>query len=150
MALGSQFKGVQHRPTASKDKLNSTLDSQAVRSGLPSDQQLRISYGEIIEVHENRSTVDVQLFGRGDGTGEGDKIFEVPLMHPLAFYHLVFGAIRKSLVVRVFWRGTKRPGREAIAEIINNEASIFRSGKKEKESNAQSTGPWQIFSGGLG
>jgi hypothetical protein len=148
--ISSQFKGVQHRPSAAKDGINATLDSQAVRSGMPSDQQMRISYGEIIKVHEERSTIDIQLFGRKDGQGEGAKVFEVPLLHPLAFYHLVYGAIRPTLIVRIFWRGNNAPGREAIAEIINSEASIFRSGKKPKEPNTHSTGPWQIFSGGLG
>jgi hypothetical protein len=153
MSLSSQFSGVQHRPTAAKDKLNATLDSQAVKSGSPSDEQLRVSYGEIFKVHEERSTVDITLFGRNtDEAKEGEKIFEVPLLHPLHFYHLVYGQLRAGLCVRLFWRGGRqKPGREAIAEVISNNAcTIFRSGKKEYEPNTINTGPWQIFSGGLG
>ena len=149
--MSQQFRGVQHRASAPKDKLNSTMEATDTRGGSPSDEQQQISYGEILAVHETRSTIDLKLFGSETRGDEGQKIFEVPLIHPLHFYHQVFGQLRPGLCVRIFWRGGRnKPGREAIAEIINDNTALFREGKKGYEPNTINTGPWQILSGGLG
>jgi hypothetical protein len=149
--MSSQHKGVAYRPTASQGGVSSTLDNESTRATTPNSNQLKISYGQIIEVHDERSTIDVMIFGKPGDILNEFKVFEVPLIHPLQFYHLVFGQIRKGLVVRLFWRGSSKPGRESFAEIIDNsDGARFKSGKKKYENNTQTTGPWKIFSGGLG
>jgi hypothetical protein len=73
----------------------------------------------------------------------------VPILQPLHYVHLVFGALRPGLHVRVLWRGKTRPTGESIIEIISDEdTALFSSGKKASESNEINTLPYKIFKGG--
>lgn len=152
-----QFKGVEAGKPLRTNPIQTGLEQANSRAGDPADEQQRVSYGIITEVNEEVNRVKVDLFDRGNsktriGSGvdrpEGSFI---PVMQPLIVIHHLYGALRKGLIVRVWWRGKQEPGAEAIAEIISDQdSSIFGSGTKSSRSNELATTPHEIFTGGLG
>lgn len=152
------MKGVSPKSTASKNALRESVGHIDERAGSPVDEQLRISYGRISEVDPGTSQVRVQVFGR---TPDEDRMLGatqaapagtfVPILQPLHVIHRLFGALRKNLCVRIFWRGKNQPGAESVVEVVSDDdCDYFRTGKKEPEQNVITTGPFKIFSGGLG
>lgn len=153
----SQHKGVQpRRVPASTHQLGSTIDQESGQGRGPSDEQERRSYGVIAEVDEANSLVRVDIYDQGRGetyrlgaSKRNTKGAFIPLLEPITDIHHRWGALRKGLGVEVRWRGKNNPSAEAVATILTDELSeIFKSGKKEPESNELTTGPYKIFSGG--
>lgn len=134
-----------------------SFDISAQRAGEPKDEQLRVSYGVIVEVNEDSFTARVDIFDRGGqkkriGTGlngQGEGAF-LPLLQPITLIHREFGALRKGLIVRIFWRGKHYPGAEALVEVISDAGEeIFFSGRKRPRANELSVQPHDLFLGGV-
>jgi hypothetical protein len=153
-----QFKGVSKRSTSARTGFNQSQQQEAESTRSPGKAELRVSYGVITDVALDTSQVKVLVFNGfnrnqdimlGASKPGGDGIF-VPLAQPLHIIHHMFGALRKGLCVRIFWRGIHAPGSESQIEVISDEAKPnFRSGTKEQEINQKDTRPYKIFSGGL-
>lgn len=132
--------------TAPRNKLEQTLSNTAQEAGQPVNEQERISYGIITEVNEDTSQVKIRLL-RGDGE-LGDEIQSFfPLINPLPDIHLMYGALRAGLIVRLYWKGKLVPT-TGLVEVIADEDHSFL--KKQPIPNELELGPWKIFSGGLG
>lgn len=149
-------KGVQGSKPLPQNKVAQSFDSTNQRAGEPIDEQLRISYGTIVDVNTEKNTILIDLFGhdnrkiRVGATDRNKKGVYVPIIQPLPIIHLLYGALRKGLIVRVFWKGKHEPGREVVAEVISDdEVAQFLSGRQEPRSNELTTSPHEIFTGGV-
>jgi len=130
-----------------KNILQQKMHENTREAGQPADEQERITYGIISEINYESSQVKVKLL-KADGK-IGDEISGgyLPLATPLSEIHLLWGALREGLVVRVYWKGKLRP-RDAIVEVIGDEDHKFL--QKPPSLNEIAVGPWRIFSGGIG
>lgn len=150
------LKGTQSHKPLSTNVVQKSFDKSNQRAGEPKDEQLRISYGVITEVNEDNMTVRVDIFDRGGqrkrvgASGlRGDGAF-LSLLQPITIIHTLYGALRKGLVVRLFWRGKHFPVAESLVEIISDAGEeTFISGKKKVRSNELSTQVYEIFTGGV-
>ena len=132
------------------------FDKTNKKAGNTSDTELKVSYGEIVEVDEDTSRVRVDIYERrgtktrlGKKKGREEGIF-IPIMQPLQIVHLLYGQLRKKLTVRVFWRGKNAPASEAVADIISDlTITEFLNGVQEPRSNELNTGIHDIFTGGV-
>ena len=149
-------KGAQSGKPLHTNVVQKTFDSQNQRAGEPKDEQLRISYGVIAEVNEDNSTVRIDIFDRsGKKTRVGSDNDKrqggafLPVIQSLMTINNLFGALRKGLIVRLYWRGKHFPGAESLVEIISDNTALeFTSGRKKPRSNELATQPWEIFMGG--
>ena len=134
------------RSSAPRTKYQQNQDKIAREIGNPSDQQERISYGMISAVNYNSGQVKVKLLTSDGKIGEEIAPGYLPLATPLSEIHLLWGALREGLVVRIYWRG-KGNYKDAIIEVIGDEEHRFLT--KEPEMNELATGPWTTFLGGM-
>jgi len=133
--------------SAPKNKLQQSLHETNRKASQPPDEQDRITYGVISAIDEKTSQVKVKkLLADGKIGNEISNGF-LPLATPLSEIYLLWGALREGLVVRVYWRGKLAP-RNAVIEVIGDEDHSFI--KKVPYQNEIGTGPWRIFSGGIG
>lgn len=130
-----------------KTLLQKELDSTAREARNPPDELDRITYGIISKVDYETGQVKVKQL-QSDGK-IGDEISDVflPLATPLSEIHLLWGALREGLVVRIYCKGKLR-SKDAIIEVIGDEDHSFV--RKEPLQNEIEIGPFLIFSGGLG
>lgn len=151
------LKGTQGLKPLHTNTVQKSFQQNTQKASEPKDEQLRVSYGVIAEVNEDNSLVRVDVFDRnqqkirlGVGpNGKGKGAF-VPILQPITMIHQQFGALRKGLLVRVFWRGKHYPAAESIIEIISDAGEeIFTKGQKKPRSNELATGPCGIFTGGM-
>ena len=133
------------RSGAPRTKYQQNLDRVSRETGNPSDYQERISYGVISAVNYNSGQVKVKLLESDGKIGEEISSGYLPLATPLSEIHLLWGALREGLVVRIYWRG-KANFKDAIIEVIGDEEHRFLA--KEPEMNELATGPWKTFLGG--
>ena len=155
--VAQQFIGARGSRPLDTNAVSKTFKDNATTGSNPVDEQIRISFGTIAEVDDETNRVKVDVVGRGgekqrvgsghDGTKEG---IWVPIIQPLEIIHSLYGALRKGLLVRVFWRGKDTPGIEAVAEVFSNVTmEEFRAGSQEARSNELATSPHNIFTGGV-
>lgn len=153
-----QHKGVQTTRPLPTNAVAGSLNQTRQEAGAPSDEELRISYGVIFDVKDDSNQVRVDIFDKGGkkhrlGIGQNgskDGIW-VPVIQPLPLIHHLFGALRKGLCVRIFWRGKKAPAGDSIIEVVSDlEVTSFLSGSQQPRSNELATGPHDIFTGGVG
>jgi hypothetical protein len=136
-----------YRSSAPKNEFQQKFKDVSSQSRNPPDEADRITYGVISEVNFNNGQVKVKKL-LADGK-IGDEISEgfLPLSTPLSEIHLLWGALREGLVVRVYYKGKLTP-RNQIIEVIGDEEHSFLN--KEPISNEIEIGPYKIFSGGIG
>jgi len=151
------LKGSQAGKPLHTNPVQKTFDQSMQRGGEPKDEQVRISYGVVADVDEDKSTVRVDIFDRGgnririgagpDQQGEGALL---PILQPITVIHQLYGALRKGLIVRIYWRGKHIPGRESVVEVISDAGeAIFGTGRKKTRSNELATQVHEIFTGGI-
>ena len=152
----SQHKGVQSGRPLHTNVVAGRFDNVRQEAGAPADEQLRISYGEIVEVDEGTLRVRVNIYNRrGKSTRLGatqaqEKGIFIPILQPLSLIHHLYGSLRKGLTVRVFWRGKNAPASEAVADIVSDLSIVeLLSGSQSPRSNELTTGPHDIFTGGV-
>jgi hypothetical protein len=135
--------------TGTKNAAQQKRADARISQGQPLDEQDRFRFGVITEVNDN-NLVKVKFLGKNgqpDGEDISNGVF-LPVINPLHVVHLMFGALRKGLICRVWWRGKVEPDPSTtFVEIIADEDHNFL--KKEPEDNELTTGPSKIFSGGL-
>lgn len=149
-------KGAQGSKPLTQNKIAQSFDSTNQRAGEPKDEQLRLSYGVIVDVDTETNKAFIDIFGEGGkririgSTDRNEAGALVSIMQPMTVIHHLFGSLRKGLIVRVFWKGKHVPGKEAVAEIISDDPSAeFVTGNKGARSNELNTGPHDIFTGGV-
>jgi len=132
---------------APRSLLHQSLGETNKTAGSPNATTLRIGYGIIVNVNEETSQVKVKQYS---DNGKDDKILPgyIPIINPLSEVHLLWGQLRKGLVVRLFWRGGEKASETAIAEVIGDEGVDYFL-KREGRPNVLNTGPYKLFSGGL-
>lgn len=134
--------------SAPRDVREQNKDRLTTIAGSPVPDQQRIRYGIITAVNKESSQVKVQLF---KNTGSPDIKIENfnPIINSLSQIHLVYGALRKGLLVRFFYRGKEDPisTTRGIVEVIGDEESNFL--KRDNKPNVINTGPFKLMSGGL-
>lgn len=123
------------------------------KSGDPSDQQDRISYGEITEIVPNNGQVYVRMYGDEPQYLLADHAHRkgkpVPIIQPINFINAMYGALHVGMKVRIFWIG-KNDAKSAFVEVIGSEDFNLRGIlNKEPESNRQETMPYLSVSGGI-
>ena len=133
--------------SAPKNKLEQTLKKTHQEAGQPVNEQDRTGYAIISEVNEDTSQVKIKILRADGSVGEELRGGFLPLQNPLADIHHRFGALRKGLVCRIYWKGRLTP-RNPIVEVIGDEEHLLL--KKKAATNKVEIGPFQIFSGGLG
>lgn len=136
-----------YRNSAPKNSFQSSLQKTSSAAVQPVEEQDRISYGIVLDVNE-KSRVKVKMF-RSNSQG-GDLIIaggsHLPVLQPLSVIHMLYGPLRKGLVVRLFWKGKLEPKGNVIIEVIGNEDHQLAT--KELEVPALDQQPYKIFSGG--
>lgn len=155
--MAQQFIGVRGSKPLDTNPVSKTFKENRQQASNPVDEQLRITYGTIAEVDSETNRVKVDLPGnRGspirlgagpDGTKDG---IWVPIMQPLTVIHHLYGALRKGLGVRIYWRGKNAPGGESVVEVITDSTiEEWRTGSQEPRYNELATGPHDMFTGGV-
>jgi hypothetical protein len=131
---------------APKNILQQKLHETSRESMLPKDEEDRITYGIISEINYNNGQVRVRRI-LSDGK-IGDEISNgfLPLSTPLSEIHLLWGALREGLVVRVYYKGKLSP-KNVIIEVIGDEDHQFLN--KAPLQNEIEIGPYKIFLGGV-
>jgi hypothetical protein len=137
---------MNNQSSAPKNALQQGFTSLNNIASQPPDDIERISYGVIAEVHEESYQVKVNFLKADKTLGEAISDGFLPLLNSLSQIHLLYGALRPGLLVRIYWRGKIKPN-TAIIEVIGDEDSSFL--QKEIEVNEIETGPWMLLSGGL-
>lgn len=137
---------------APKDIKQDQTDRVNREAGNPSDQQDRISYGEITKVIPKSSQVHVKFVGENryllqdKAHPEGKP---VPVIQPLRVINHLYGRLHRGMKVRIFWIG-KNDAKSAFVEVIGaddfNLEGVFN---KEPEANRQDTLPYLSMSGGV-
>ena len=125
-----------------------TLKESHEKAGQPSDQQERISYGEIVDVNKD-SQLKVKMY-KSKGRGTDLLIMDgawLPLLQPLNVIHVLYGRVHVGMKVRIFWTGKNEP-KTAIIEVVGDADHNIEI--KSPESNRFDTLPFKILSGGLG
>lgn len=133
--------------SAPKNALEQKLHKQHSEATQPTHEQDRIGYAVITEVNENTSQVKIRLLKSDGDPGDILPGGFLPLLNPLDDIHMRFGALRKGLVCRIYWRGRLKP-KNPVVEVIGDEDHSFL--KKKPATNAVELGPFAIFSGGVG
>ncbi len=141
------MKPFGYTSSAPKNQLQQNLHENTREASQPPNEQERITYGVISDVDYESSQVKVKLLKSDGKIGEEITKGFLPLATPLSEIHLLWGALREGLVVRVYWKGKLAP-REVIIEVIGDEEHKFLN--KTPIQNEIAIGPWRIFSGGLG
>ncbi len=132
--------------SAPKDKLEQKLQNTSREASQPTHEQDRIGYAIITEVNYETSQVKIRLLKSDGEPGDVLPGGFLPLLNPLEDIHLRFGALRKGLVCRIFWRGKLKP-KNPLVEVIGDEDFSFL--KKKPAINQVEVGPYAVFSGGL-
>lgn len=124
------------------------------KAGDPSDQQDRISYGEITEVVTKNSLVYVKKYGDPEDTPLLKDTAHpngkpVPVIQPLRVINHLYGGLHKGMKVRIFWIG-KNDAKSAFVEVIGaDDFNLKGIMNKEPEANRQETLPYLCVSGGV-
>lgn len=131
--------------TAPKNSLEQRLHKSSQEAGQPVNEQDRIGYAIIEEVKVQSSQVKIRLLKADGDPGEVLPGYH-PLLNPIDDLQNRFGALRKGMVCRIFWKGKLRP-KNPIVEVIGPEGHTFLT--KKAFPNKVDTGPHAIFSGGV-
>ena len=131
---------------APKDALEQKLNRTQNEANQPANEQDRTGYAIISEVNQDTSQVKIRLLKSDGEPGDVLPGGFLPLLNPLEDIHLRFGALRKGMVCRIFWRGKLKP-KNPIIEVIGDENHSLL--KKKPAVNKVEVGPFLIFSGGL-
>lgn len=137
---------IGYSSAAPKNILQQKLHETSRESMLPKDEDDRITYGVISEINYNNGQVRVRKI-LSDGK-IGDEISNgfLPLSTPLSEIHLLWGALREGLVVRIYYKGKLSP-KNVIVEIIGDEDHRFLN--KAPLQNEIEIGAWKVFLGGI-
>lgn len=136
-------------PGGSQNISQDRRGTQASAGREPADEQDRIKYGVITEVNDN-NLVKVRLLNN-EGLPKGESIVSgafLPIITPLSQIFLLWGALRKGLLCRVYWRGKLDPNASTAIEIISDEHHNFL--KKATQAREIATNPYKLFGGGMG
>jgi hypothetical protein len=138
----NRFEGVS---TPGRESRKSSRDSGIQ----PHRDTPREGYGLIYKVNENDSTVQVKLFRDRMGRSleehpirRSENNFDpvwLPVINSLGEIHLLYGKLRKDLVVRVFWVGAFTPFTDqtpVMVQVVSDVGTRFDS-KKPKENELQ-------------
>lgn len=137
-------------PRNVREDKNHKVDRKA---GDPSDQQDRISYGEITEVVNKTSQVYVKIYGDPDQYLLADQAHPkgkpVSVIQPLRVINHLYGSLHQGMKVRIFWIG-KNDAKSAFVEVIGaDDFDLKGIISKEPEANRQDTLPYLTLSGGV-
>lgn len=131
---------------APKNILQQKLHETSRESMLPKDEEDRITYGVISEVNYSNGQVRVRRILSDGKIGNEISNGFLPLSTPLSEIHLLWGALREGLVVRVYYKGKLNP-KNVIIEIIGDEDHRFLN--KTPLQNEIEIGAYKIFLGGV-
>lgn len=129
-----------------KNALEQKLSKQQSEATQPAHEQDRIGYAVITEVNQDTSQVKIRLLKADGDPGDILDGGFLPLLNSLSDIHMRFGALRKGLVCRIYWRGRLKP-KNPVVEIIGDEDHSLL--KKKPAPNTIELGPFAIFSGGV-
>jgi hypothetical protein len=132
--------------SAPKNALEQKLQRTQQEASQPAHEQDRVGYAIITDINPDTSQVKVRLLKADGELGETLPGGFLPLVNPLEDIHLRFGALRKGLVCRIYWRGKLKP-KNPLVEVIGDEGYSFL--KKKPANNSVDIGPYAVFSGGL-
>lgn len=130
------------------NKLQQKFKHIAQQTGQPGEEQDRISYGIISEVHEETGQVKLKVFQTKEEGGDLELLGFHPMIHERHVVHLLFGPLRSGLYVRIFWRGKSiRSSTRIRAEVIGGDHYLPR--QQEADECMIEVGNYKIFSGGV-
>lgn len=136
-----------YNSSAPKNEFQQKFKDTSTQSRNPSDEADRITYGVISEINFNNGQVKVKKLLADGKIGDEMAGGFLPLATPLSEIHLLWGALREGLIVRIYYKGKLAP-KNQIVEVIGDETHSFLN--KEPISNEIEIGPFKIFAGGIG
>ena len=131
---------------APKNILQQKLHETSREGTLPKDEEDRIAYGIISEINYNNGQVRVRRILSDGKIGDEVSNGFLPLSTPLSEIHLLWGALREGLVVRIYYKGKLNP-KNVIVEVIGDEDHQFLN--KAPLQNEVEIGAWKLFLGGV-
>lgn len=130
-----------------RDKFRQSNQTVSKQSRQPNIDTLSIRYGVVEDINEDQSRISVRLCtSTGEETGDITPMW--PYLNTLSEVFLLWGALRKGLMVRVFCKGQDKIPAQGIVEILGDEPPSTLLGR-EVRANEIETGPYLMLMGGL-
>jgi hypothetical protein len=135
---------------SAKNKLQKTLHEVDVRNRMPNSRSMQPSFGQVKKVSDNERQVEVIMFRE---SRESVNIGWHPVVDDTEDIHNRFGKISPEMCCIIWWQGESIPRQGSTWVQILSKGPLC-AGKNliagTPKENEISTGPYKLFSGGLG